>query len=362
MNETINRQTSNLKPRRRGFTLIEILVVIGIIVILLSILIPTVSKVRSAARVAAVRAQIADLAGSIQHYQQDYNALPGPLPFDQIRSTLAGFTMGTDNTGAATFVTTPVDATKITGSENLVLGLAGGLEWDATASPPAARYDPTLVGNGPAGLNPASPKKGNAYIDQSNLSWTADTGGLKTGKYKDGVAGADDTIIPEILDTFTERMPILYLRARKGQQPPAAPFTVISNPVITYNPMAGDLRIGQYDLSEIIGYTGKDPVTGNYIGEGKKIAASDYKPTAPSAGAFPHGLATVDPNASTKKDATAPLVYVYPYDAYPYFKSPTSTDINPQPREKDNFILISAGLDRVYGTADDITSFGAVAE
>ena len=31
-----------------------------------------------------------------------------------------------------------------------------------------------------------------------------------------------------------------------------------------------------------------------------------------------------------------------------------------QPRQKDSYILISPGADRVYGTADDITNFGDV--
>ncbi len=49
--------------------------------------------------------------------------------------------------------------------------------------------------------------------------------------------------------------------------------------------------------------------------------------------------------------------YVYPYDAYPYFTDPNNST---QPRQKDGYILICAGPDGVYGTEDDITSFGSV--
>jgi hypothetical protein len=35
-------------------------------------------------------------------------------------------------------------------------------------------------------------------------------------------------------------------------------------------------------------------------------------------------------------------------------------DATGTPRGKDAFILISAGRDRTYGTADDITSFGDI--
>jgi hypothetical protein len=39
---------------------------------------------------------------------------------------------------------------------------------------------------------------------------------------------------------------------------------------------------------------------------------------------------------------------------------PSSSAANPQARKKDEYILISAGPDRVYGTPDDITNFGQV--
>jgi hypothetical protein len=59
--------------------------------------------------------------------------------------------------------------------------------------------------------------------------------------------------------------------------------------------------------------------------------------------------------------------YYYPYDAYAYFTNyalPVPTQANPgiipTPRQKDRYIIISAGKDRVYGTDDDITNFGSV--
>jgi hypothetical protein len=49
--------------------------------------------------------------------------------------------------------------------------------------------------------------------------------------------------------------------------------------------------------------------------------------------------------------------FQYPYDTYPYFTNPS---IPNTARSKDGYILISAGADRVYGTNDDICSFGSV--
>src|SRR5688500_12346098 len=303
MNDIIIKpRTPSLKGRSSGFTLIEILVVIGIIVVLLGILIPVVSKVRKSAQVATVNAQISDLAGIIQQYAQDFGgALPGPLPYNEIR--LQSSPMGIDTAGAAAagLAPGPWAPDKITMSENLVLALAGGLKYDSTKTPPIV-YDPTLVGGGAMSLNPASPKKGRSYIDQKNLSWLpADNG--KTGKYQDGAGIADDTMIPEILDTFPSPMPILYLRARKGQQPPkdtsgatipVSSWTADTNYIVTVSTTSPNPHVGQYDLSQIVGYVGTPsaPIT---IGEGKSIDVNEYTGTKPPAGQLRHGLMTVAP-------------------------------------------------------------------
>jgi hypothetical protein len=74
-----------------------------------------------------------------------------------------------------------------------------------------------------------------------------------------------------------------------------------------------------------------------------------------------HGLSTVNPAAVMTPPGPN---YYLPYDCYPYFTNSALTDPATNVRtakQKDRFILISAGKDRVYGTDDDITSFGSVA-
>jgi prepilin-type N-terminal cleavage/methylation domain-containing protein len=360
-------QSTNPRATRRGFTLTEILVVIGIIVILLAIAIPMVGKVRTSARVAGVQAQLNGLQGAITRYQQDHGALPGPLSNDHVRNVSTSATLFATRSPAPTGFAMTVDPKKITAAENLVLGLCGGLVLQTTTE---VAYDPSLVGNGPNNLNAGNVKKSPAYIEATNLSWREE-GGLKTGDYKDNAGDADDTIIPEFVDTFTSPMPILYLRAKKGA-PPVAVATANdkNNSIITNVPDTSSGTRGHYDVNQYVGYTMAD-TGGNYIGEGKIIDPGDYKPNPPvKNGQLPHGLGdanvvnppAVDLNASMIKAAQAPLVYRYPYNAYPYFKNPTSPTTDPQPRQKDGYILISAGVDRVYGTPDDITSFGSVNE
>lgn len=67
-----------------------------------------------------------------------------------------------------------------------------------------------------------------------------------------------------------------------------------------------------------------------------------------------HGLNTCDSSKSLDPSNTN---YFYPYDLYPYLTNPTIANT---PRNKDGYILISAGPDRIYGTDDDICNFGSV--
>ncbi len=359
---------------RSGFTLIEILVVIGIIALLLAITFPVISRVRKAARVAAAKANMSMIQGAIENYQRDHGAYPGPIPDASLtRTGFAGVqTMGTPPAGFASDMGNG-QAEQLTGTENLVLALCGGLEIEGTPAAPRVVYNPASVGKGASNLNFANLKRFPAYIESTNLSWRTENN-IKTGHYVDGSAAATDSIIPELLDTFESPMPILYLRAKRGTNvvgpsdtgtpTQGKRFTVKYNPVVTNvpTPTATDDRVGAFDVAQFIGYTGAD-AQGNYIGEGKDIRVSDYTNTS-SSGKRPHGL-TLPDDDNTQLDAVMTKgdpKYQYPYNAFVYFKDPATAKDNAQPRVKDTFIIISAGLDRVYGTADDITSFGEVTE
>jgi prepilin-type N-terminal cleavage/methylation domain-containing protein len=353
-----------------GFTLVELLVVMGIIVILISILIPAVAKVRGKAQDAATRAWMAQLGQAIDQYNADFRSYPGPLSNDEIWTnnggTPANVAQDTTNSAAITaagFLDHETDFEKhVTMSENLVLGLLGGLRFDTSSS--KIVYDPRSVGSGAATLTARPGKRAAPYLEAKNLSWRL-ANNLKTGKYQDGDGqSGDDSFIPEFVDSYPDPMPILYLRARKGARQIAAgvPNTPEANAIVTWDANDAQPRVGAYDLHQIIAYT-KSP-----IGSGKKVTPVGRPPTV----TWPHGLSTVDPAAMLSSSGAQ---YQYPYDAYPYFRNQTAStpsenstdysnkaDRNDVPRQKDGYILISAGLDHVYGTADDVTNFGAVSE
>lgn len=354
-----------MRNQHTAFTLVELLVVIGIIVLLIGITIPVVSKIRISAQEADSKQQISGLAAAIERYFNDFKAYPGPIPDTLIRNDNAdasdfagqGGTFVVDLPSGVTSYDETVGTlyTRITGSENLVLGLLGGLRLVSPSSPGALQlvYDPSEVGKGPVSLNTANPKRFAPYTDAKDLSWRT-VAGKQTGRFEDDSAAADDTLIPEFVDRFTSGpMPVLYLRARAGAKGIVDPLT------------PNNQRTLQYNINQIIGYT-RDQGGNRYIGVARGIPEGADRSSADVSQHRAHGL----------RDITTGTVYGMnepstanrprpPYKADVYLANPNANSniidrATGTPRQKDGFILISPGRDRIYGTNDDITNFGPV--
>lgn len=67
-----------MTQRRRGFTLVEILVVIGIMVVLLGLLIPGIAAFRRAAERKSVQADLMTVSQGLEAYKSDFGDYPRP--------------------------------------------------------------------------------------------------------------------------------------------------------------------------------------------------------------------------------------------------------------------------------------------
>jgi len=317
--------------RRRAFSLVELLMVIVIIGFLMTLILPVVTKVRERAYVADTMAQINALRAAIEAYQMAFGSYPGPLgDLDMYNSANLPLNIPTGG-----------PPQQVSMAENLVLGLLGGLYLDNSNQ---VVYDPSLVGQGPRDLRTTQMHRNRTYKPFYE-NWA---GQLSEGRFHDGgrfVPGlglALDTDIPEFLDRFPQQpMPILYLRARVGAS------GIISG--------ASSPSLYQYDLRQISSYTS--------IHGGQDVAA----PPTMSYYGRPQGLWRLGPWFDLTRTPIPPANPQIP--AVGYFSNPGVLPSEPTPgrgnetgtpRAKDGFILISAGPDRMYGTIDDITTFGSV--
>lgn len=306
--------------------MVELLVVLGILAILAAILLPTIAAMQKTAKATATQQRITALAAAIGQYQSDYRSYPGPLSDESLLGR-SGAPAMPQNLGVAR---------RATSAENLVLGLVGGLRQTAAGW----AYDPERVGQGPWNASAASsPPK-------TYFTPTLAKPMLSAGLFADESGqAAMDTAIPEFLDTLDDPLPILYLRARPG-----APG-IMSN--LSVAPTASESKFYQYDYGQVAPYVS--------VPIGLKPGKSHGLDYPSAAGAAIAGRTAAGPNnalqylresmvspdpepAAGETDATRP-------DRF----NKTGT-----PRQKNTFILISAGKDRCYGTHDDITSFGAV--
>lgn len=344
---------------RRGFTLIELLVTISIIVILISILIPTIGKVRTSAYEASTKNEISIISNACYRYHDDFKAFPGPFSNDDVFNPLSATpAMVNDNAGNSYHVTM---------AENLYVGLVGGLSAaNGSAVPPYVFNSTTAanVGNGPLSFNPANPKRYPAYMTLSFVaggysSHSLDSNGQPTRFTDDAGNVANDSPLPEFVDQFPGPLPILYLRARTGASGIINSVNTNSTP-----PGSDPPPPYQYDIRQIQPYTNSaNPMA---LGSPQTPTHTHYLSDTGETNAFP--LPFYTSSGYALKDSTGTM---YNPNGAEFFMSQSipPTDLSNgapginatgTPRGKDGFILISAGRNRTYGDYNNICSFGDV--
>lgn len=127
----------NSPQQRRGFTLIEILVVVGIIALLVGILLPALSKVQERAKVTQTTGLMQEFAKACDAFQQEFGRYPGLVPEEILAND-----------------------PQISGTENAILELMGGGVRKNDVD--SASYTNTTIGYGAPGWIELTFKTGNA--------------------------------------------------------------------------------------------------------------------------------------------------------------------------------------------------------
>lgn len=288
-----NPYMSNQPPARRSaFTLVEMLVVIGIIVILIAILIPVVGKVQEQARITRTKNTMMGISNAIQLYYNDQKAYPGVLPNSAFAS------------GVASGMTPAITMT-----ENMVLAMCGG--FDTGWATPSYKFD--NVGQGPLiqSSNALRQKRLTPFIDPAPGQLTPNRAGSgndwgAAGQTSPPGASVQDTQVPEFMDNFQEQRPIIYMRANVGA--------------------AGVVGTGttfQYDPAWMLPYYSATQLT-------QPFNLTDFP-------------------SRTVYNSAGGGTTISGRDSYFNHASIANT-----PKGQNAFILISAGPDGMFGTKDDV--------
>lgn len=310
----MNRNQPGRPRRPTGFTLVELLVVIGIIVVLIGILIPVVANVRKSSYVTSSKAQLSRIQYAIQSYYNEFQGYPGALSFADMAPP--------SSTRIASVGSGQVS--DLTATEDLYLSLCGG--WGATGTPVQLTFRPETLGTGVVtyNSNAAANQRKRPFMEHRQGDSTPPNAAGTYVQIKEiddlDMPYAVDTAIPEFMDQFPSPRPVLYFRAN-----PAARSTTSYNEVLTthhqsFNPNAA------YNFGGAAGYSnmnGNNPPT--------DVKRRDW------AGQAPKGALSED---MRKRFASS--------------TSSTAASGTKVARYAGTFMLIGAGADRVYGTDDDL--------
>ena len=294
-----------MERKKTGLTMIELLIVLGIIALLIGLLLPALSLVRNVAKETKQKAQLSTIEMALAAFKNDEGDYP---PSD--------------------WVLPPNPGSDYCGAQKLAEALLG---WDLLGFHPktAWRADGLDAQGGAGSYDPAQTR-------DNNGDGIPDTFDERKGPYLE-LATANAF---KIIDLF-----------RQSSIESLAPDTYVICDV--------------FGTKKITMVKGVDPVTGQPITINEKAGAPILYYRANTSGKVINDVYHASDNDAlvvTKQNNDGrihPLANpAGPYQFfYNYIKDPKIT-AKPWPYRPDSYILISAGVDGLYGTSDDITNFG----
>ncbi|MCE2884505.1 MAG: prepilin-type N-terminal cleavage/methylation domain-containing protein [Planctomycetaceae bacterium] len=212
MTQTSSRNVTcpNDRAPRRGFSLTEMLVVIGIIALLIGILLPALSRVQDRARKTQTENLLQEFAKACEAFYQQFGFYPGIVPEAILNST---------------------DTPQISGAENALLHLCGGAipEDDPLyGQAPYNGWTELTFGNAAVGtfkikVNAAKVGEGprirgtqyKSFFSPKASDFLPTKGQFLTSSGNEDPYASDPLKLPDLLDAWGQ--PVLYFRQLRPQ-------------------------------------------------------------------------------------------------------------------------------------------------
>jgi type II secretory pathway pseudopilin PulG len=304
-------RTAHLSIARqpRAFTIIELIVVVGIIVLLLSILIPAVGAARSSSRKTATSTQMRNIALACESYYQIFRAYPGAISTRDYGTTTANFSESQSLVVSLTRAFAPVTVTFPTTVKTYTTKIANS---GVGTTPMTISSDPSVTPRDYSESSGAGYRNYDALLNPSPAELMTSDCGLDP---------ANDAPVLGDIAYGQDELPILYYR-----------MDVKYDPQITTNvPVATQWAAN---------------ATGSFY-----LASNDYLTKShASTGSKAFANSSIA-NLSVSKNVPANLQNLL-------FQTVGSGSV-----PRGSFVLISAGADRTYGAdpkgnVDDIIVAG----
>ncbi len=342
-------------PTRHAFTIVELMVAVGIIIVLIGVLVPTFQAVSTNAKRVATDARFASISQGLESYNNE-KALGGAYPPSRSDKQKLGNLQDY-------YIVNPFDANSLVevpvmGANLLAFGLVGADRlgtagfrdlggdpgwWDNLTADDQGQT-PGLYAIDQAGtqqsfepIHPRYPSVGGSFVDQATQQSVQNLQDLLNNGTID--ENALPNLVPmQAMPFFTDSWgrPILYYRASRGAR------LMVSE--------RGTGNIGIYDQRDNFQFTGTSDLG--------SIGGMDFGP--PLVNGFRSRIAQMDLSTPVNVTGTGGIDVATDErfdDSFARFILDRGITNRNAPVNRKSYLLISAGQDAVYGTQDDVTNW-----